>query len=552
MTSISKSTTNKPGTYYHPFYINGGIQSFTSLNITDNICSSESVYFYTASYSSSMNFTSFSRNRLTSGNNLHFYAGGTTFLKYSNFYNNSGTQLIRFQYYSNIFSCFFYNNIAFSEKLIQFENSYAHSISNSYFDFPNFTGTIPSTTSIYTFSSTFQYLVGNKMCDNPILPDNSYDRYYSNPITIFLINQPNRQTGTFPHFVVGFSTFINLKTYGSKNIGSGGAISIYDTNTELLLESCLFNLCTCLFYGGAIYFNCNTTGSIVIEKTCGISCTSQHLGHFIYSITYNEKINTMNLVTISSCSTDFSIGSASIYLNQGDQWIRSLNSSLNKAKEQSGIYSIKPKTISFAFTTFLNDTSSIRSCIFIYQGMTMNEMQYCNIIGNECPITGSIFLQTDSDNTVIKDSILQDNSKTLFFRRNGLMNIVNCWIEGHLVVLGAILTEQKQKTNTLLFTHYASYLCHTNDPIPHRTAEATPDPTPYQTIPPPPTPPQTLYPEPTPIQSFYPEPSPVRTIYPDPSPPQTLPICPPTSNLNELTFKINDIFSLLLISIIIN
>ena len=378
------------------------------------------------------------------------------------------------------------------------------------------------------------------MCDNPILPNNSYDRYYSEPVTIILIKQNNRQIGTFPNFLISFSEFLNLKAFGANDLGSGGGICIYNFNTELLIENSFFFKCESMYNGGGIYFNCNLTGSIVLDKTCSLLCKCQDFGQFLYSYTNNEKINTLNLISITLCSENFIIGSSSLYLNQGDQFIRSLNSTFNKAKEQSGIHSINSKTLSIAFSTFLNDTSSIKSCIYIFKSLIMNEFQYCNIIQNECPITSSIFLQSDSDNTVIKDSIFQDNSKTLFFRRNGLMNIINCWIEGHLVILGVILTEQKQKTNTLLFTHYSSYLCFTNEPIPHKTIEKTLEQTPYQTLPPPPTPPQSLYPNPTPV----------RTIYPDPTPAQTLLICPPTSNLNELTFKINEILSYLIISLI--
>ena len=157
---------------------------------------------------------------------------------------------------------------------------------------------------------------------------------------------------------------------------NGGAILIERTTLYLLMENLMFYSChvTNTYHGGAIYIRCLTEGGIVLNKVCGNSCFTLIQSNYQFGYIYinsNKFINISFLSISKSPNNSNYLRSNVIVVENGKQYIKNLNSSLNEVLYHSGFYSYVPNNLKGTYFTFSNNkcVSNGNIVLWLYQGI---------------------------------------------------------------------------------------------------------------------------------------------------------------------------------------
>jgi len=318
--------------------------------------------------------------------------------------------------------------------------------------------------------------------------------------------------------------------------GCGGVIFIDGSSYSMSIYYSLFYKCVCSLSGGAIYFNSSNS---CLRMICANSCSGGTFSGSHFSFLGSSQMNLVEYLSVSNCSFTTS-GYHPIHLNYGNQRIDNTNSSMNNAIQTSGIILSSFSSSTSSHCTFSNNKVSQCICIFFYFGSETISMSYANIVHNNSPSGGVVFVGGASIMMIY--CILHNNHNVLFDFWGGYIMVSHSFIDhSSSFSTGFNVLTSNNNSFTYRITYqlqfFDSLYCNSdipfntplstieqiplNSPTFEMTEINTPHLTPYRSFGEP-DPHLTLFPKQTQFQSLFPEPTPPQSLFPEPTPPQSL------------------------------
>ena len=209
--------------------------------------------------------------------------------------------------------------------------------------------------------------------------------------------------------------------------------------------------------GGAIYFNNGL--DFKLNQVCGSICFALNR-QFAYIRTLTNKINSLNMITISKCYNE-SINFANLFIQQGIQTIFFSNCSFNINKRISSFQYHSPDSMFSKFITFYNN--SVTEYIGIYLNRYSGTLFKSNIIKNNSPISHGVVYVSDSGNYILDECIFQNNFNILLYVFQGSLTLNNCFSDKIYITYGTITNNLIiSSKNSYLFTHYNTNFIYLN------------------------------------------------------------------------------------------
>ena len=269
----------------------------------------------------------------------------------------------------------------------------------------------------------------------------------------------------------------------SSYTGNGGVIYINIASISMSISISMFHNCVCSENGGAIFFEGSESFlRMICAQSC--SCGIYKEGQFAYILTLDS--NQMEYITISNSSYQVA-GYHSMYLYKGSQRVENTNSSMNNAREGSGItLSLTPYTC--IFCTFSNNKVNDHRLVSItgYSG----NFSYSNIVHNKSPTNGVVYVGA-GEHTMLY-CIFHSNQNTLFHVAGGSLEILHSFIDhsstSFSISTSVITGINNTLTNVITYEipFFKSHYCNAEIPLPMKTIEETPmgtiDETPMNTL----------------------------------------------------------------------
>jgi len=188
--------------------------------------------------------------------------------------------------------------------------------------------------------------------------------------------------------------------------GNGGVIHVYGGDYSMNINYSMLYNCVSSNYGGAIYFSSSNS---LVRMICANSCSASQF-HFAYL--WDSQVNQVDYLSVSNC-THFASGVNTICLSTGNQSVDKTNSSMNTAKQVSGIIIWSPSSFTSSFCTFSNNKASEGICLYIYSTPGTILMTYFNIVHNNSPVYGVVLVNGEGSRKMIY-CIFHNNSNYLF------------------------------------------------------------------------------------------------------------------------------------------
>jgi hypothetical protein len=265
---------------------------------------------------------------------------------------------------------------------------------------------------------------------------------------------------------------LNCLFNGCTSGSNGGALCCSSSVTYLLVESSSFFSCKTSSNGGAIYFENTNNGQCVLNKVCGNDCCSTYSGSSygqFARITVNNSASSKNYVnysTISRCINDKSCTYHTIQLSSGKICCPSINSSLNRCYDRSGI-SFKPLkdssyvTCSLSCSTFADNKASGYICVWFGTNNAENEMKYCNILRNTQVSTSWGIIHTNG-NLIIEYSCIIENEATNVFYvdPSNTLTLSNCTVDKTTITGSFTIVNTVTKSFIHGLNHLSTQKCH--------------------------------------------------------------------------------------------
>jgi len=209
--------------------------------------------------------------------------------------------------------------------------------------------------------------------------------------------------------------FLRSLTYNGDN-GYGGVIYVNIGSFYLNVGYSMFYNCVCYGHGGAIFF---VSYNSILKMICANKCscgTEAFIGQFSWLQASQE--NQVEFLSILYCSDSIS-GYQSIRLQTGYQRVDRTNSSMNNAKQVSGIISLSPLTSTCSHCTFSNNKVSQYVCLHFVSNT--GTFSYANIVHNNSPTYGVVFVNGESPK--MSFCIFQNNHNYLFYVDSGSLDV---------------------------------------------------------------------------------------------------------------------------------
>ena len=254
--------------------------------------------------------------------------------------------------------------------------------------------------------------------------------------------------------------------------GDGGVIMVsYGCSCSVNINYSMFYNCVCSSNGGAIYFNSHI---IYIRMICASSCNGNEK-HFAYL--YTSQVNQVEYLSVSNCSHATS-GYSSIYLQRGNQSIDNTNSSMNNANQGPGVVIDYPSSFTSSHCTFSNNKVSGSMCIPIYSPTGAVSMSYANIVHNNSPGFGIIYLYGSGSKKMMY-CIFRNNQNYLFYVFSGSLEVSHSFID-HSEYFSSKVAVSTSTNNSFTYRityqlqFFKSYYCNAELPAPVPSPMCTP------------------------------------------------------------------------------
>jgi len=313
----------------------------------------------------------------------------------------------------------------------------------------------------------------------------------------------------------------------SQYSGNGGVIYVSVSSFSMNVNYTRFYNCLSN-NGGAIYFH---SQDLCICMTCAYRCSASYY-HFAYLRA--SLLNQIEYLSVSKCSHTTS-GYYSVFIMSGNQRINNINSSMNNAIQISGIDIESPSSLTSSLCTFSHNKVSDSRCIYIYYSSGIISMSYANIVYNDSPSYGVVYIAGTGIRKMVY-CIFQNNQDYLFCIWGGSLEVSHSFIDhsSSSFSTSAAVSTATNNSFTYRITYQIQYFnsIYCNADIPFSTPMSTiiqtlqdsppptiaitntPNPTPYRSFVEL-SPHQTLFPEHTPHQSLFPIHTPYRTHFPE-------------------------------------
>jgi hypothetical protein len=245
------------------------------------------------------------------------------------------------------------------------------------------------------------------------------------------------------------NVFVHDCTFRSCTSSShGGALYCHSSNNviKLLVGRTSFTSCrTSKEYGGAIYFDSQTSGECILNKICGFDCLSTYsgwsLGQFVYALTKNDA-TFKNHVNDSSFTRTSKVGTYSCYslrLFYGNILCPSVNITKNECYHCSALVcratgSSTLVTCCVLYSSIVNNTANGDWCCIAFGSNSVSSqlMGTCNVLNNKQTNSNYGIIWANA-NLFIKDSCIlgSDKDKKVFYEDHASCKITisNCTID---------------------------------------------------------------------------------------------------------------------------
>jgi len=254
--------------------------------------------------------------------------------------------------------------------------------------------------------------------------------------------------------------------------GHGGVIYVSGASYSMNVYSSMFYNCVCSQNGGAIYFS---SSNIYIRMICAkkFSCGASYSYQFAFFKV--SQINQLDYLSVSYCyyATNERY---TFYVQNGNQSVKNINSSMNNAYKGSGILIDSPSSFTSSHCTFSNNKVSHSVCIWFYSAS--GTMSYANIIHNNSPSNGVVVVE-GIGSIMMTLCIFKNNENYLYCIWQGSLEVSHSFIDHS----SSLSTRTPVSTSTnISFTaemtyqiqFFNSYHCHADIPIPQRTYDQSP------------------------------------------------------------------------------
>ena len=251
--------------------------------------------------------------------------------------------------------------------------------------------------------------------------------------------------------------------------GYGGIIHVYGSSFSMNINYSMFYNCVCSGNGGAIYFSSSNS---YLRMICAKSCSASQF-HFAYLQT--SQMNQVEYLSVSNCSHKTS-GYWSIVLYTGDQRVDNTNSSMNNANQISGIRIWFPSSFTSSHCTFSNNKVSYSVCIGFYSTSGTISMSYANIVHNNSPYDGVVYVYEALPKMMY--CIFHSNQNYLFCGYEGSLEVSHSFID-HSASFSTSIAVSTSNNNSLINTityqlqFFNSIHCNADIPLPQKTPDQT-------------------------------------------------------------------------------
>jgi hypothetical protein len=252
--------------------------------------------------------------------------------------------------------------------------------------------------------------------------------------------------------------------------GNGGALFLSASVSYLFIESSSFFSCkTNSGEGGAIYFYNTNSGQSVLYSVCGNDCYSTNYGPFsridMQNIVTNK--NFVNYTSIARCVSDASRSYCMLCILYGKIYCPSINMSMNKCQEQSGILyepfiDSSSDTSSLSYSTFADNNAFRYSCIWCNNRANF-VIKCCNILRNTQGTLSSYGIIFARGNLMIKDScILENTANYIFYQESTSYTITlsNCTVDSISHYYSFTIQNSATKSFIHGLNHISTQNCH--------------------------------------------------------------------------------------------
>ena len=254
--------------------------------------------------------------------------------------------------------------------------------------------------------------------------------------------------------------------------GHGGVIYVSASSCSMNINYSMFYNCICSNNGGAIYFYSSNS---FLRMICANSCSASYF-HLAYLGA--SQVNHVEYLSESICSHT-TTGYRSIFLIYGYQRVDNTNSSMNNAREISGIGITFPSSFTSSHCTFSNNKVSDSICIYFSSSSVTISMSYANIVHNNNPIQyyGVVYVDGAGSRKMMY-CIFKNNQITLFCVWEGSLEVSHSFIDhsGSFSTSTTVSTSINNSfTNTITYQlqFFNSIHCNADIPLIQRSLEET-------------------------------------------------------------------------------
>jgi len=251
--------------------------------------------------------------------------------------------------------------------------------------------------------------------------------------------------------------------------GNGGSIYCSRNGALFVCENVLVLSCFSSNSGGAIYFQTDSSGSIVLNRVCGYRCgtNSNTRGQFI-NVQNSNMINiTKTSVAFCSPSTVGYEKETSIYLVQGIIYMANFNLSYSQNYKYSSMNFESSSTKNFIeFSSIVSNCAVNCNQITFYTGTY--SLQKSNIVNNtQGPTSNSVIYNYNGATTEFLECVFFQNSNQYLFEAiSGVLKITSCWLDSTSSYPGRspIFYDSRSYSSTHNINHPANAICNGDQP----------------------------------------------------------------------------------------